>query len=59
MEQTEIAILPRQSRGLGRIGGIVGIFLDMLSCMLQIWITKSAYIWAPNFYFICQFCYIC
>ena len=55
MEQTELAILPPQTRGLGRIGGIVGIFWDMLSCMLQIWVTRSAYIWAPNFYFICQF----
>ena len=27
MEQTEIAILPAQTRGLGRLGGIVESFL--------------------------------
>ena len=56
MEQTQIAILPARTRGLGRLGGIVG------SLLRYVWLflansnqSRSAFIRTPNSYFICQF----
>ena len=56
MEQTLIAILPARTRGLGRLGGIVG------SLLRYVWLSlansnqsRSAFIRTPSSYFICQF----
>ena len=38
-EQTEIAILPARTRGLGRLGGIVGSSLRYVYLYVEIWIS--------------------
>ena len=51
-EQTEIAILPALTRGLGRLRGIVGSFLrHVFWYVVNLNEFRSAYIRAPNFYF--------
>ena len=56
MEQTLIAILPARTRGLGRLGGIVGSLLRYVwSVLANSNQSRSAFIRTPNSYFICQF----
>ena len=56
MEQTLIAILPARTRGLGRLGGIVGSLLRYVWLSLQIRISLGQHSFrTPNSYFICQF----
>ena len=58
-EQTEIATLPAQTRGLGRLRRRNCGQLSEICLVANLIQSSSAFIRALNFFFFCQSCYFC